>query len=107
MVPSWASTYRSVRVAKSGDVDVEEELALWGNKFRRSIVEMFNFLNQFIAFNADDKALTFVVEGDIAEVPLGMGDSKELGEKLGHPMVAVEACWGAKEVRGLEMENSC
>ena len=67
---------------------------------------MFNVLNQFIAFNADGKALMFVMEGDIVEEPLGMGKSKELGEKLGHPTMAVQACWGAKEVRGMEMENS-
>jgi hypothetical protein len=81
----------SVRVAKSGDANVEQELALWGNKFRRSIVETFNFFHQYITFKVDGEALIFVIEGDIAKELLGMGDSEELGEKLGHPIAVVDA----------------
>jgi hypothetical protein len=69
-------------------------------------VETFNFLHQFIAFNAGGDALIFVMEGDIVDEPLGMEDSEELGERLGHPIAVVEVCWGAKEVRGQEMQNS-
>ena len=77
---------------KCGDVDVEQELALWGNKFRRNILETFSFLHEFITFNTDGKALRFAAEADITEEPWGMGDSKELGGKLGHPIAAAEVC---------------